>query len=170
MEEPDLPYPIQKDNTKLKWFVLISLAGIGILGGIFIFRQPQKIEAKKITTVPIKYKQLSNTPTVKPIKAKKNVTIQILNGTGIPGQAAVIAKVLEVAGYSLDNIKSGNAKTIGGTVTTITSSADFEEIVSNIKDVLKPVFPDIANGILDSNPNEDSGFDIVIVTGSTKSL
>lgn len=169
MEEPDFPYPIQKDNTKLKWFMLISLTCIGILGGIFIFRQPQKIEAKKIIAIPTKYRQLSNSPTVKPIKIKKNVTIQVLNGTGIQGQASLIVKALEIAGYSLENIKSGNAKTIGGTSTSITSRADFEEIVINIKEILKPMFPKIIDGVLDHNPNEDSGFDVVIVTGSTKS-
>lgn len=165
MEEPDFPYPIQKDNSKLKWFAVISLASIGILGCILIFRQPQKIEAKKIIAAPVEYKQLSNSPTVKPTKIKNNVTIQVLNGTGVPGQAGVIVKALEAGGYSLDNIKSGNAITIGGNATTITSRADFEEIVTNIKEILKPVFPEIVDGVLNPNPNEDSGFDIVIVTG-----
>ena len=174
MEELDFPYPVKKDNSKLKWFVLIGLICIGIFGGIFIFRQPQKIEAKKIIASPIsspvEYKQLSNSPTVKPVKVKKNVTIQILNGTGTIGQAGVIVKALVGAGYNADNIKSGNAKTFGGTVTTITSRADFEEIVSDVKNTLKPVFPDITNGIVDTNPNEDSGYDVVVITGSTKSI
>lgn len=165
MEEPDFPYPIQKNNSKLKWFILISFAGIGILGWTLIFRKPQKIEAKKIIITPVKYRQLSNSPTVRPIKVKKNVTIQVLNGTGTPGQAGVIVKTLEAAGYNLDNIKSGNAETIGETVTTITSIADFEEIVSDIKDVLKQLYPDIANGKSNHNPNEDSGFDVIIITG-----
>lgn len=165
MEEPDFPYPIQKDNSKLKWFVVISLAGIGILGGVLFFRQPQKIEAKKVVVEPIKYRQLSNTPTEKPIRARKDVTIQVLNGTGIPGQAGLIVKALEASGYTLDNIKSGNAKAIGVQTTTITSRADFEEIVAHIRGVLKSMFPVIEDGVSNLNPNEDSGFDVIIITG-----
>lgn len=168
MEEPDVPYPTQKDNSKLKGIILISLAGIGVLGGVFIFRKPEKIEATKIVVTPIKYKQLSNSPTVKQAKIKKDVTIHVLNGTGIRGQAGIIVKALGTAGYSLGNIKSGNTETIGETTTTITSRADFAEIVNDIKDVLKPVYPDIMNGISNSNPNEDSGFDVIITTGGKK--
>lgn len=159
-----------KRYTKLKWFVLISLSCTGILGGIIIFRKPQKIEAKKIIATPVKYRQLSNSPTVKPIKAKKNVTIRGLNGTGISGQAGLVVKALEMSGYNLTNIKIANAETIDHSVTMITSHADLGEIVIDIKDALKPMFPEITDGIPNTNPNDDGRFDVVIVTGSTKSL
>lgn len=170
MEGPDFPYPIQKNNAGLKWIVLISLTGVILLTGMFIFRKPQKIEAKKVVVItPVQYRQLSNTPTIKPIKVE-DVTIQVLNGTGIPGQAALIVKKLEAAGYNPDNIKLGNAKTIGVSVTSITSRADFEKVVIHIKELLKPLFPEIEDGALNPNPNEDSGFDVVIITGNNKTV
>lgn len=149
----------------MKWILLVILASVGILGGILIFRKPQKIEAKKVVVTPVQYRQLANTPTTKPIDVK-NVTIQVLNGSGIPGQAALVVKKLESAGYNLDNIKAGNAKTIGGSITTVTSRADFEGIVIDIKELLKPLFLEIKDGVSNTNPNEDSGFDVVITTGS----
>lgn len=167
MEGPDFPYPIQKNNAGLKWIVLISLTGVILLTGMFIFRKPQKIEAKKVVVItPVQYRQLSNTPTVKPIKVE-DVTIQVLNGTGIPGQAALVVKKLEIAGYNLDNIKAGNAKTGGGTITTVTSRADFEGIAFNIKELLSSLFLEVKDGVPNTNPNEDSGFDVIITTGSS---
>jgi hypothetical protein len=40
--------------------------------------------------------------------------------------------------------------------------------VINIKEILKPMFPEIIDGVLNPNPNEDSGFDVVIITGGNK--
>lgn len=170
MEGPDFPYPIQKNNSGLKWIILVSLAGFAILAGVLIFRKPQKIEAKKVVVItPVQYRQLSNTPTVKPIKIE-DVTIQVLNGTGIPGQAALVVKKLEAAGYNLDNIKAGNAKTGGGTITTVTSRADFEGIAFNIKELLSSLFLEVKDGVPNTNPNEDSGFDVIITTGSSPTI
>lgn len=170
MEGPDFPYPIQKNNTGLKWIVLVSLASIAVLVGILIFRKPQKIEAKKgVVVTPVQYRQLANTPTVKPIKVQ-DVTIQVLNGTGIQGQAALVVKKLEIAGYNLDNIKAGNAKTVGSAVTTVIARPDFKEIGISIKELLRPLFLEIGDGVSDTNPNEDSGFDVIIVTGSDSTI
>jgi hypothetical protein len=167
MEEPDYPYPIQNDNTKLKWIIPIGLFIIVLVSVVVFFTKLQKKpETKKSTAVV--YKQLSNTPTQKPKKEKKDVTIQVLNGTGVSGQAGVIVKALEAAGYSPDHIKSGNAETIDHTVTTITANADFEDVVINIKDILRQSVPELTDGIPNTNPNIDSGFDVVIITGSKK--
>ena len=88
------------------------------------------------------------------------------NGTGNIEYEEEIVKTLVESGYSLLNIELGNAEVFGEIGTTITSNADFEAIVANIKDVLKPVIPDIADGIPNNDPNVDSRFDVVIITGS----
>ena len=75
-------------------------------------------------------------------------------------------KALVKSGYSHSNIELGNTKVVGDIGTTITANADFEEIVANIKDVLKSVTPEITDGIPNNDPNVDSGFDVVIVTRS----
>ncbi len=166
MEEPDFPYPTQKYSRKAKWTVIISITLMITVGGIFLSQKPKKTEVKKVLAV--EYRQLPNSPTAMPTKAKMNVTIEVLNGSGIPGQANKVMKMLEAEGYDIDNIKSGNAKTSDHVGTTITSRADLEERVTDIKKILSPLFPDISDGIQNTNPNDDSGYDIVITTGSVK--
>ena len=171
MEEPDFPYPIQKYSGKAKW-VTLFIGAVLLVTAIAVWapftRQKQDktkgLEVKK--ALAVEYKQLSNSPTSKPEKDKKDVTINILNGTGVTGQAGKIVKALVESGYSLSNIKLGNAEEFTHIGTTITANADFEKTVANIKDVIKPVFPEIADGIPNNNPNVDSGFDVVIITGS----
>jgi hypothetical protein len=166
MEEPDLPYPPQNDYRKAKWIAIVGICIFAVVGGMVVFKQkPQKIEVQKVQAV--KYKQLPNTPTEKPVKAKKDITIQVLNGTGIPGQAAGIVKALIAAGYVTDNIKSGNADTSDHAITSITANADFGTVVEDIKDVLKPIVSDVSNGVPNLNPNVDSGFDVEIITGTS---
>lgn len=160
MEEPDFPYPTQKGTSKIKWTVFIGLFLIAaVVGGVLLTRQPKKLEEKKSVVIEKK----EPTPTEKPKIEKTAVKIQVLNGTGTPGQAGIVVKALEDAGYSADNIKSGNAETIDHSTTTITSRADFEGIVSDIKDVLKKTFDEITVG--SQNLSDDSAFDIVVVTG-----
>lgn len=170
MEEPDFPYPIQRYSGRTKLGVLIGailFVTAIVMWGTFTRQKQSKIKGSEVKKVmAVEYKQLSNSPTSKPGKDKKDVTIHILNGTGVTGQAGEIVKALVESGYSLLNIKLGNAEEFDHIGTTITSNADFEEIVVDIKDTVKPVFPEITDGIPNNNPNVDSGFDVVIITGS----
>lgn len=170
MEEPDAPYPTTGYSGKTKLGVLIGVVLIVtamVVWGTSTWKKQSVVKGSEVKkVVAVEYKQLSNSPTSKPEKDKKVVTIQILNGTGVAGQAGLIVKALVESGYKLANIKLGNAEEFGHTGTTITANADFEEIVADIKDAVKPVFPEITDGIADSNPNVDSGYDVVIITGS----
>ena len=94
---------------------------------------------------------------------KSSVKIQVINGTGTPGQAGEVVTALEEVGYSADNIKTGNAEEFDNKVTTIEAKINFEEIVSNMKDELKSTFDEIT--VKSTNLDEDSEFDVVIVTG-----
>lgn len=150
----------QKNSSKSKLAVIIGLGILiaAIIGGMLYLRPPKKTVEKNnvvITTIP--------TPTEKPKIDKLTVKIQVVNGTGIAGQAGLVVKALTEAGYSTDNIKSINADKYDNSVTTITGRVNFDEIVNNIADVLKPTFSDIA--ISSSKLDESSVFDIVILTG-----
>jgi len=163
MEETIAPYQNpQFRKSKVNgtvWVVLFTIAVI-VIGGFVLSRQQKKVpEAKKDVVVEKK----EPSPTAKPKIEKSSVKIQVVNGTGTPGQAGIVVKVLEGAGYSADNIKTDNAEKFTTLTTTITARTDFEEIVNNIKDVLKPTFEEVT--VDSSNLNSDSEFDIVIVTG-----
>ena len=163
MEETIAPYQNpQFKKSKVNgtvWVVLFAIAVI-VIGGFVLSRQQKKVpEAKKDVVVEKK----EPSPTAKPKIEKSSVKIQVVNGTGTPGQAAIVVKALEGTGYSADTIKTDNAEKFTTLTTTITARTDFEEIVNNIKDVLKPTFEEVT--VDSSNLNTDSEFDIVIVTG-----
>ena len=162
MEETIAPYQNpQFKKSKVNgtvWVVLFAIAVI-VIGGFVLSRQQKKVpEAKKDVVVEKK----EPSPTAKPKIEKSSVKIQVVNGTGTPGQAAIVVKALEGTGYSADTIKTDNAEKFTTLTTTITARTDFEEIVNDIKDVLKPTFEEIT--VDSSNLNTDSEFDIVIVT------
>jgi len=163
MEETIAPYQNpQFKKSKVNgtvWVVLFAIAVI-VIGGFVLSRQQKKVpEAKKDVVVEKK----EPSPTAKPKIEKSSVKIQVVNGTGTPGQAGIVVKALEGTGYSADNIKTANAEKFTTLTTTITARTDFEEIVNDIKDVLKPTFEEVT--VDSSNLNTDSEFDIVIVTG-----
>lgn len=162
MEESDYQYQNKQNNrSKSKWAVIIGLVilVVAIIGVMLYMRQPKKTVENSnvvVTTAP--------TPTEKPKINKSTVKIQVVNGTGIAGQAGVVVKALTDAGYSIDNIKSTNADTYNNTITTVTGRTNFDDTINDIVSVLKPTFSDIA--ISSSKLDESSAFDIVVLTGS----
>ncbi|PIS15665.1 hypothetical protein COT62_02440 [Candidatus Roizmanbacteria bacterium CG09_land_8_20_14_0_10_41_9] len=148
-----------KKNTTV--IIVIVLIVVAIIGGIYLVRQPQK---KDEGGSPLVEKKVSTpSPTEKPEIDKESVKIQVLNGTGTPGQAGTAVKALEEAGYNADNIETSNADEFGDTVTTITARKGFDEVAKDIKDALKATFDNVE--IDSSHLDEDSEFDISIVTG-----
>src|SRR3990167_10231835 len=95
-----------KKNNKMAIVIGVVIILAVIIGGTFILRQTKKTEPAK--TVIVENKQPS--PTEKPKIDKKTVKIQVLNGTGTPGQAGTAVEALKKAGYNSDNIKTTNAK------------------------------------------------------------
>jgi len=170
MEKSVFPYPIQNYSRKAKWVMYIGvtlLIGVIVMWGFIYTTQKQSetngILVKKVRAFENKEVSHYSPP---PIKIKKYVTINLINSTGNTKHWGKIVKALVKSGYSLSNIELENAKVFEDTGTTITANADFDEIVANIKDVLKPVTPEITDGIPNTDPNVDSGFDVVIIIGS----
>ncbi|MFA6081546.1 MAG: LytR C-terminal domain-containing protein [Patescibacteria group bacterium] len=163
MEEAVFPYsnssPQPKNKKPMTGLIVSLIVLAALIGGFVLMKQPKKVEEKKDVVVEEK----GPSPTEKPKIEKSTVKIQVINGTGTPGQAGVVVKALESAGYSADNIKTGNAEKFDNTTTSITARDNFEEIVNNIKSALGPTFEKIT--VVSPNLGADSEFDIVIVTG-----
>ena len=160
MEETPFGYRNGKNKSNLIKpiiFILIVVVAAALLG-VYLSR-PKNSEVKN--EVPVEKKVPS--PTEKPPVDKSTVKIQVLNGTGTPGQAGLAVKALEDAGYSADNIKSSNADAYDNTVTTITARADFGGTANDIKTTLKPTFDNVT--IDSSTLSDSSDFDIIVVTG-----
>lgn len=163
MEEAVFPYSTSVQQPKSKkpmTALVISLIVLAaLIGGFILMKQPKKVEEKKDIVVEEK----GPSPTEKPKIEKSTVKIQVVNGTGTPGQAGVVVKALESAGYSADNIKTGNAENFDNATTSITARDNFEEIVNDIKSTLGSTFDKIT--VVSPNLNADSEFDIIVVTG-----
>lgn len=169
MRKPYFSYRTKKYRRKTNWGTYIGVALL-LIGAIvmwwFIFttiKLSETIGARVYTVLAVENKEVSHYP---PIKFKKYVTINIVNSTGNTEHEEEMVKALVKSGYSPANIELKKAKEPGYTGTTITSNADYEAIVANIKDVLKSITPEITDGTPSNDPNVDSGFDVVIITGS----
>src|SRR3989344_6350629 len=96
--------------------ILIVLIVIGIVGGYFYLNQQNSAEETKTAVVEKEKPTITPSPTKTPID-KAIVTIQVLNGTGTPGQAGTVVTTLTDAGYLTDNIETGNAEEYDNPVT-----------------------------------------------------
>ena len=165
MIDSTLPYSGQQGGSKKKKTGLMIGAGIviaALIVGILAFRQPKWTDQTEVAVVEKK----EPSPTEKPKIDKTTVNIQVLNGTGTPGQAGIAVEILEKAGYNPDNIKTDNAEEFNNTITTIDVKDGFSDVASDIKDALKTTFDEIK--INSTYLNNDNEFDIVITTGGKK--
>lgn len=109
--------------------VILILAGLGA-GAWYLLREPEietdstignslsTPETMRITSTP------SPTPTITEIN-REDLSVSVLNGTGIPGEAGFLETKLEALGYS--EIEVGNAPSQDNEITIITFSSDLPE-------------------------------------------
>ncbi len=155
--------PTVTKKSKLPIIIICIVFIFALLGGIFLFSKNNVSKQPEVAGIATETPTPSPTPT--PTIDKKSVKIQVLNGTGTPGQALKVASTLKNAGYNPDNIKTGNSSDNLATA-SIASKAGFESIAGDMKTVLNSDFPDIA--ISSSQLGTTSEFDIVITTGGKK--
>src|SRR3989338_1076966 len=157
-------YSIQPEagnKKKTTMIIVVIIIILALVGGYFIFRPTQNKD--KSGTPVVEKTSPTPTPTEKPKINKESVKIQVLNGTGTPGQAGIAVEALTKAGYKAENIKTGNAEEFDNTTTTISAKKGFEDVAIDIKDSLKSTFDDVK---VDSTELDgDSEFDIVVTTG-----
>ncbi|HTK03812.1 MAG TPA: LytR C-terminal domain-containing protein [Alphaproteobacteria bacterium] len=102
----------------------------------------------------------SPSATVKPAD-KSVISIEIQNGTGVPGEAAYLQTQLKNLGYS--DIKVGNASSTDATATIVTFGKDVAStIVTEITKKLESIYTTV------TTKTATSGSNIVIVTGLRK--
>ncbi len=109
--------------------VILILTGLGA-GAWYLLREPEienespianslsTPESMKITSTP------TPTPTITEIN-RETLSVSVLNGTGIPGEAGFLETKLKALGYG--DIEVGNAPSQDNEVTIITFSSDLPE-------------------------------------------
>jgi hypothetical protein len=94
---------------------------------------------------------------------KEDVSIQILNGTGVAGLAGATAKTLEEAGYA--NTSVGNAATQGQAETVVQYSSEItQEMLSELTNILGTRFARVNTTTHSSEIEPD--YMIIITTGT----
>ncbi|MCX6791927.1 MAG: LytR C-terminal domain-containing protein [Candidatus Gottesmanbacteria bacterium] len=152
--------PTVTKKSKLPIIIIAVVLIVALSAGAILFSRNKSSKPPEVTGTITGAPTPSPTPT--PTINKESVKIQVLNGTGTPGQAVKVAVTLKNAGYNLDNIKTGNVPD-NLTTSSIASKAGFESIAADMKTVLSSDFPDIE---ISSSPlGTGSEFDIVITTG-----
>lgn len=146
--------------------LLISLVLVG--GAVFYFLSLKKNGNSQkqgtISETPVSFVVEEKTeslpsPTVSPVVDKKVISIQVLNGTGIVGEAAYLQDKLADLGYA--SIKVGNATRQDYESTVVTFSSDLDSsVVEEITKELEKIY----NKVETKKSSSISG-DVEIITG-----
>lgn len=146
--------------------ILIVLVALGA-GGWFLLKEPSFDEVSNGGS------ELSNLPSPTPLPTatpqssvdKSEVTVNVLNGTGVGGEASFLKDKLVALGFADDNIDTGNASSQDGglTTTTVSFSSDLpEDLVSEVVAQLESIYQDV------TQKTGSQSTDIVITTGLRK--
>lgn len=180
-EHVGFPAPSTESSDKKSGFIKWIIAGVGvvaiiIIGVFFVMRSPSDDSSNDtndsadaggdvLSTFPTlesaETPQPTATPTPKPVD-KAEIKIEILNGTGTPGDAGFVSKELVAIDFDADNIEAANADDQEETTTTITYSRELpQSLIDEIVEALTTSF-----GKIKTRKGTVSGdFDIRILTG-----
>ena len=161
---------IEEPKKKQLWIIIaIIIIALALIGGaLWYFRENVlKRDSLKDKTTPVP-SVLQNTPTPATDSAKIEIdfseySIQVLNGSGISGEAAKARDILSSEDFNIEEI--GNA-----------DSASYEKTVIKAKKGVPSEFLDKLKGVLeesyildsDEKLEESEGADVVIIIGSSK--
>lgn len=157
--------PSEKSGKGKTLLVLGVLALVGVLGYLVYrsasTRSPQPSPTSLATLPAVETPSPTATAMAKPVD-KNKVKIQVLNGTGIPGEAAYVQTQLKNLGYT--NITLGNATVQNATVTVVTFSKSLaQELVDEITKKLKNIYDEV-----EVKTSSSASADVLVVTGLRK--
>ncbi len=94
---------------------------------------------------------------------KATITFQVLNGSGIPGQADTVRDKLIALDYT--NISTGNAPSLRSSRTLIVYKSRIPEFqIREVSDAISSVVGEVTTQV-----NEEINYDVLITTASTDS-
>jgi hypothetical protein len=142
-------------------FIILAILALSAVGAWLIFGQKEDEETMLEPTPTIFQQPASQSPTPVQID-RKEVKIQVLNGSGIAGAAGDFKEELEDLGYA--DITAGNASTQDYTNTEVTFATGVTtEVKDEITDKLEEIFVDV-----DVKSGSVGEYDLRIVTGLPK--
>lgn len=160
------PQPVDppKSNKKTFWVIIILFAVLGAAaGGIGIYLQNNGSIGGFMARPTPTPEVTEPTPTPAAELDRSELSIQVLNGSGVTGAAKTAQEYLEGLGYSVDAV--GNADESDLETTQVAIKSEKEEFSDLVKEDLSEQYTvDEEVGELD----EDSTYDVVITLGLVK--
>jgi flagellar basal body-associated protein FliL len=147
-----------KANVKFIFIVILIIAVIAFGVWFIFFTEPEhEIDDKFEPTPTIFEETLTPTPAVEAVD-KSEITIQILNGTGVAGEAAFFQGKLEDLDYS--EIEVGNTKSQDYDVTEVRFS---DSVSKELKDEIKSALENAYKDVEEKSGADD--YDVEIILG-----
>jgi len=150
--------------------LLIIIPGIfllgALLGGIYFYQKGVSGVSTEPTPTPDYSNTITPSPTSTPATTKIDLTkypINVMNGSGTPGQAGTVKDLLTGAGFKVS--AAGNASSYDYTKTVIKVKADVPaEFVTKLSEALSKSY------VLDTNQSlaTSSADSVQVIIGSTK--
>ncbi len=154
----------------MKYFfvpVLVIVVAAALMGGYLLFSAESKSAFRIDLPFFAKAKQVASpSPAASAAAEEKKITdkgamsVEVINGTGVVGQAGKVKTMLEGIGFS--NITAANAENTGNTVTKVEYSSDIDRGVrEEVEAELKKTFEQVES----SDAGADSTYQIIVTTG-----
>lgn len=168
---PDTTKDVEKGgngfNGKLFFGLLILFVLLGALaGGLFYYKQ----RVNPGSVVEQNTQQPTTAPTVTPTLEVKvdltTYTVNILNGSGTPGEAGVVKNLLVTAGFDADKVKTANASSYDYENTEVQVKVDLATSVTDA--IIDSLDAKYTVEVLKENLKGTSTYDIVVTVGSKK--
>ncbi len=164
----------QKKNASLYYMIPVFIILIGVLLWLMIGRGNKKSDAQSntptptivsvrnnVTSTPSPQAQTSASPSATLLE-KDSISIQVLNGSGIAGQADNVRAALVEEGYT--DIITGNAPTIQSSRSLIVYKSRVPDAqIQEIVDILSEIIGEVTTQV-----NEEIEYDIRITTSANQ--
>ena len=165
--DQEAPKSFLKNNKNILFIIFAALIVISGITFVFIKQKKQSVSPKK--EAEITQATLSPTPAEESTTSaemegisKDVLKIQILNGTGVAGQAQDLADLLKSDGFG--NFTLGNSTTADNTQTTVSfKNTVAQSVKNNLIQKLEEIFENVKVENI-----QESDFDIEITTGKLK--
>jgi len=179
LNQPQVSFPAPNETAGkqgiTKWVIaIVGIVVIVIAGVLFIMQgrnggeeaTPSPTPQEGLSTFPTPEPEATPEPTSTPEPEpvdKAKIKVEVLNGTGTPGDAGLAKSELEDLGF--EDILADNAEDQDETETTITYSRDLSPaIIDEIVESLEQIF----NEVKTRKGTVAGDFDIRVLTGTKK--
>lgn len=162
----DIGYPQISSHTRsssrtlLLWAIVVIATSVVTGVGLLLARGTIRLPALT-TPTPTPAPTIIPTPTVSTVDLKReDITIEVLNGGGVPGAAGKMKTFLEEKGYTVSS--TGNTDEYTYAETEIVVKSQMESYIPLIKEDLKDAY---VIGSVQANLSSDAPADVRIIVG-----